>query len=58
MNKMAKQKLHSPQPVAQKSTQKVGSQFVKAQAQSKIPKPDKNIIVPKYVCFANERPEG
>jgi len=56
MNKMSKQEPQSPQPAPQKSPKGVDSQFVKAQAQSKIAKPDKNVIVPKYVCFANERP--
>jgi hypothetical protein len=52
---MSKQNRQSPQPVSQKSPQKIDLQIAKAHAQSKIAKPDKNVIVPKYVCFANER---
>ena len=54
---MSSQKSQS-QSLPQKQQQNVKVQAAKVETQPKMAKPDKNVAVPKYVCFANERREG
>lgn len=51
-------KKSQPQSQPPKQQQNVQAHAARVQTQSKIVKPDKNVIVPKYVCFVNERQEG